>query len=159
MAFKEGQFHVVKQTNHFESFKYQFECLTCDWNDSFCKVKIHVRLLDALSEFPTQSKKFINYLVSVLADGRCPLVSQVIRNGPSGQLRLQRLHLSIHVRVHFSHRFIKVGKILVHFGPKGFRTSHHVIAHLVKIIPSRGEKGILEKGIANIDGHHVLIAA
>ena len=88
MAFKEEQFHVVKQINHFESFKYQFECLTCDWNDSFCKVKIHVRLLDALSEFPTQSKKFINYLVSVLADGRCPLVSQVIRNGPPRQLRL-----------------------------------------------------------------------
>ena len=42
MAFKDGQFHVVKQTNHFETFKYQFECLTCDWNDSFCKVKIHV---------------------------------------------------------------------------------------------------------------------
>ena len=39
MAFKEGQFDVVElMVNDQFKTKYQFECSTCDGNDSFCTV-------------------------------------------------------------------------------------------------------------------------
>ena len=37
MGCKEGQFDVVELmvNDQFKTFKYQFECSTCEWNDSF----------------------------------------------------------------------------------------------------------------------------
>ena len=56
MACKEGQFNVVElMVNEVQDFQYQFECSTCEWNDSFLYLYGYQILqstsVEALSDF------------------------------------------------------------------------------------------------------------
>ena len=66
MACKEGQFDVVELNNYLKGFKYQFECSSYEWNDSFCTCTVirYSRVMrrwnarkSLISNFSLQTKK------------------------------------------------------------------------------------------------------
>jgi len=78
-----------------------------------------------------------------------------VGDGPGGELGSEGGHGHVHVGVASLDLLVKVGHVRVDLAPKVLGSGHHVLAHLVKLVPGGAEEGVLEKGIPNADGYHV----
>ena len=86
MAFKEGQFDIVELMVN--DFQYQFECSTCEWNDSVWFSRTYVRLLDTLGYVLNKNCKNMLFSIGIRSEGKQYPENQVYSFGRTVQVTL-----------------------------------------------------------------------